>query len=46
MYKYVNCCIAGVPVAVFGDESRLQLNQETWETRLSIPGLSLDSLGK
>ena len=35
----------GLPVAVFGDESRLQLNEESWDMRLTIPLLSPDSLG-
>jgi hypothetical protein len=36
----------GLPVAVFGDETRVRLNEESWEMRLNIPGLSLDSLGE
>ena len=32
-------------MAVFGDESRLQLNEESWDMRLTIPLLSPDSLG-
>ena len=40
------CSILGLPVAVFGDESRIRLNEESWEMRLTIPSLSLDSLGK
>ncbi len=33
-------------MAVFGDETRVRLNEESWEMRLNIPGLSLDSLGE